>query len=77
MAPERFETLVFVMFAMVLILVVAAAVVVYAAFPHRGMDVPRYPWVGEAMRKGVRALPTLDNQREHQRDAARERQHAP
>ena len=73
MAPERFETLVFIMFAMLLILVLAGAVVVYAAFPHRGVDVPRYPWVGEAMRKGVRALPTLDNQREDER----EHEHAP
>ena len=54
------------MFAMLLIMVLAAVVVVYAAYPHRGLDVPRYPWVGELMRKGVRALPTVDNRRERQ-----------
>ncbi len=54
------------MFAMLLILVLAAGVVVYAAYPHRGLDVPHYPWVGELMRKGVRALPTVDNRRERQ-----------
>lgn len=73
MARERFETLVLITITMLVILAVAAAVVVYAAFPHRGMDVPRLPWVGEAMRKGVRALPTLDNQRDTHRQ---HRQHA-
>jgi len=36
------------------------------AFPHRGEDMPHTPWVGDAMRRGVQMLPTLDNQREHQ-----------
>jgi heme/copper-type cytochrome/quinol oxidase subunit 2 len=52
--------------AMLLIVVLACVVVVYVAFPHRGEEVPNAPWVGEAMRKGVNALPTLDNQREQQ-----------
>jgi len=53
---------------MLAILVLAGVVVVYVAFPHRGEDVPNAPWVGDAMRKGVGVLPTLDNQRdeEHQ-----------
>lgn len=52
--------LIFVFFALVL----AGAVLIYVAYPHRGAEVPRAPWLGEAMRKGVDALPTLDNERE-------------
>jgi hypothetical protein len=47
--------------AMLVILVLAGAVVLYVAFPHRGEDVPHLPWVGRAMRKGVASAPTLDN----------------
>lgn len=49
---------------MLVILALAGLVVLYVAYPHRGEDVPNAPWVGDAMRKGVEALPTLDNQRE-------------
>ena len=52
---------------MLAILVLAGVVVVYVAFPHRGEDVPNAPWVGDAMRKGVGVLPTLDNQRDEER----------
>jgi hypothetical protein len=69
--------------AMFVIMVLAGTVVLYVAFPHRGEDVPNAPWVGEAMRKGVEKLPTLDNQRqweeletERQREHGRERQHS-
>lgn len=48
--------------AMAAILVVAGAVVVYVAYPHRGQDVPVAPWVGAAMKRGVEALPTLEDQ---------------
>ena len=57
--------------AMLAILAIAGAVVLYVAYPHRGEDVPHTPWVGEAMRKGVDALPTLDNQRAREEAAAR------
>jgi hypothetical protein len=50
--------------AMVLILALAASVVLYVAFPRRGERVPHLPWVGDAMRQGVKALPTLGNRRE-------------
>ncbi|HLN79071.1 MAG TPA: hypothetical protein VK204_18655 [Nocardioidaceae bacterium] len=50
------------------ILVLAGTVVVYVAFPHRGEEVPNAPWVGDALRKGVDMLPTLDNQREWERE---------
>lgn len=48
--------------AMLTILVAAGAVVVYVAYPHRGEEVPVAPWVGEAMKRGVDAMPTLEEQ---------------
>jgi hypothetical protein len=56
----------FILVAMLVIVMLATAVVLYVAFPHRGEEVPHAPWVGDAMRKGVNRLPTIDNQREHQ-----------
>jgi hypothetical protein len=53
-----------VLVAMLVILALAGLVVLYVAYPHRGEEVPNAPWVGDALRKGVEALPTLDNQRE-------------
>jgi hypothetical protein len=58
----------YIVFAMALITVVAGVVVLYVAFPHRGEEMPHTPWVGEAMRKGVDRLPTLDNQRSWERE---------
>ncbi|SED42035.1 hypothetical protein SAMN04489844_4378 [Nocardioides exalbidus] len=46
---------------MALGLLVAAGVAVYVAYPHRGQDLPVVPQVGEAMRKGVDALPVLED----------------
>ena len=57
--------------AMIAILAIAGAVVVYVAYPHRGEEVPHTPWVGEAMRKGVAPLPTLDNHRAREEQSAR------
>jgi len=54
--------------AMLVIILLAATVVLYVAFPHRGEEMPHAPWVGDAMRKGVERLPTLDNQRERERE---------
>ena len=48
--------------AMLLILVVAGGVVLYVAYPHRGEDVPGAPWLGEAMKRGVEALPALPDE---------------
>ncbi len=56
-----------ILFAMLVIMLLAGVVVLYVAFPHRGEDVPRTPWLGAAMKRGVNALPTLDNQRTRQR----------
>lgn len=49
-------------------LALAGLVVVYVAYPRRGEQVPRAPWLGEAMTRGVNALPTLDNQVEALQD---------
>ncbi len=46
---------------MLVILVLAALVVTFVAFPHRGEDLPAAPWLGEAMTKAAGALPTIDN----------------
>lgn len=40
-------------------LVAAAVVIVYAAYPYRGEDVPGAPGLGRALRRGVESLPTV------------------
>ena len=45
--------------AMIVIVALAAAVVVYVAYPHRGERLPVVPALGDAMRKSVDALPTV------------------
>jgi hypothetical protein len=47
--------------AMLVTLLLAGLVVLYVAFPHRGEELPAAPWLGDAMRKGVDSVPTLDN----------------
>ena len=66
-----------ILLAMIGIILLAGLIVLYVAYPHRGEEVPNAPWVGEAMRKGVNLLPTLDNQSDEQKYTAspRERQH--
>lgn len=44
-------------------LLVAGAVTAYVAYPHRGEALPVVPQLGEAMKKGVQALPTLEDSR--------------
>ena len=61
-----------ILFAMLVIVLLACLVVVYVAYPHRGEDVPRLPWVGDAMRRGVARLPTLDNGSPERRNDPRE-----
>jgi hypothetical protein len=48
-----------VVLTMLLILLIAAVVAAYAAFTHRGVEVPALPWVGEALERAVGAVPTL------------------
>jgi hypothetical protein len=47
---------------LLLSLAIAGAVALYVAYPRRGEEVPHAPWLGDAMKRGVEALPTLDNQ---------------
>jgi hypothetical protein len=58
--------MVWLLLAMVLILVVAAGVVVYVAYPHRGEDVPGAPWLGDAMKRGVDTVGDLMERPERQ-----------
>ena len=51
-------------FVMIGIIVLSGLVFLYVAFPHRGEDVPAVPWVGDAMKKGAAALPTIDETEE-------------
>jgi hypothetical protein len=60
------DEVILLLLAMLGILLLAGLVVVYVAYPHRGQDVPSAPWLGDAMRKGVARLPTIDNEREKQ-----------
>jgi hypothetical protein len=46
---------------MTLGVLLAGAVAVYVAYPHRGEQIPVVPQLGDAMRKGVDALPTLED----------------
>lgn len=46
---------------MTLGVLVAVGVAVYVAYPHRGEEMPVTPQLGNAMRKGVDALPTLED----------------
>ena len=61
--------MIFIVLAMLVILAVACLVVVYVAYPHRGEEMPNAPWVGEALRKTVDAVPTLPAEGEDAEDA--------
>lgn len=45
---------------MLVVLLVAAGVVLYAAYPARDEKVPGMPWLGEAVQQLSDAVPTLD-----------------
>ncbi len=47
---------------MAVILVVSVLVLTYAAFPHRGHDLPAAPWLGQAMAKAADAVPTIEGE---------------
>lgn len=57
-----------VVLSMLLILLVSGLVVTYVAWPHRGRSVPHAPWLGEAMRSGVRRAPLLEDAPGRRRD---------
>ena len=70
-APGRLQpatgvvVLLWVLLTMFLILVVAGLVGAYAAFTHRGADVPAVPWVGDVLERAVAAVPTLPGDGSH------------
>ena len=45
--------------AMIVILLLAGSVAAYVAYPRNGEQVPAAPWLGNALERTVRALPTL------------------
>jgi hypothetical protein len=57
-------------FAMLVIVGVAALVVAYVAYPQRGREVPKAPWLGDAMiraatRMGVHEEPVPQEHGKH------------
>ena len=61
---------------MLAILLVAGAIVLYVAFPHRGEDVPGVPWLSEAMQRGVETVKPLIERPTDGTVAEPEREHA-
>lgn len=57
------DAVLWLLLVMIAALVVAGVVMAYVAYPHRGEEMPHAPWLGDAMKKGVEALPTLANER--------------
>ena len=51
---------------LLLALVLSGAVLLYAAYPYRGEETPLTPRLGDAMRRGVESLPTLDREEQDQ-----------
>jgi hypothetical protein len=69
----------YILLAMVVIIAVAVLVVVYVAYPHRGEEVPNAPWVGEALKRTVDAVPTIEGEgdkpsNEHNDDVLKDEQ---
>lgn len=52
---------------MLVIVILAALVVTFVAYPHRGEEIPAAPWLGEAMAKAADAAPTLPSEGEDAR----------
>ena len=52
-----------VVLTMSFILVLAGLVAAYAAFTHRGADVPAVPWLGDVLERAASAVPTLPDDR--------------
>ena len=48
--------------AMAFTLVVAALVVVYVAYPHRGERMPHTPWLGDALGKAADRVPVIEEE---------------
>ena len=52
-----------VVIVLLLALVLAGVVIVYAAYPYRGQDTPVSPRVGKALQRGVDSMPTIEHSR--------------
>jgi len=48
---------------MLVILVLAGAVAAFVAYPRNGAEVPAARWLGPALERAVRALPTVSEDR--------------
>ncbi len=48
---------------LLLALVLAGVVIVYAAYPYRGHETPVSPRVGRALQRGVDSMPTIEHSR--------------
>ncbi|NPC95567.1 hypothetical protein [Nocardioides sp. zg-DK7169] len=57
----------YVVLSMVAIVAVAATVVVYVAYPHRGREIPLAPWLGRAARRARSRVSVVerDGDRDH------------
>lgn len=51
----------FIVIAMLVIVVVAALVVAFVAYPHRGERIPGAAWLGHTMDRAVGSLPTISD----------------
>jgi hypothetical protein len=58
-SSPKASSVLYIVFSMMLILAVAGTVVAYVAYPRRGVEVPHARWLGEALGRGVKRLPTL------------------
>jgi hypothetical protein len=54
----------YLVFMMLFILLIAGVIVAYVAFPHRGERLPGVPWLGSVMSRAVDRMPTLDEDEE-------------
>ncbi|WP_244932241.1 hypothetical protein [Nocardioides sp. W7] len=52
---------------MLVILVISGVVVLYAAYPHRGENIPVLPWLGNAMTRAADAMPTVEPEETEER----------
>ncbi|HTW17952.1 MAG TPA: hypothetical protein VMF51_22695 [Nocardioides sp.] len=52
--------MVYLIVTMLVILVICAGVVLYAAYPHRGESIPAVPWLGRAMARAAEKVPTVE-----------------
>lgn len=55
---------------MLVILVLAGTVLLFFAFPHRGQEMSRAPWLGEALGRAAEVVPTVRHGHEERGDDA-------